>query len=275
MAGKSKFVLLMYFCIFSVITSNAQQDFNQSKIEDTATFFTDTIMSFSREYSLIHYHNISAKYKKSIILDSNNSIFNVDSNKYSRLIFSDRFHSFNIPTVPLTHLVLLKSQGLILGLSNITIAPYNVVIYTLDGYLIFKCSLNAFELKANITQLKSLIKTYPELLATIKQSTIVKENDYYYIEVNPTLINIIGRENLRNLDVLSMSHYFPYVSFTSDSQENKYSRYNDYFSETDPYYELISVGSVPYLLVLNTGDGKKVHIPLVSNCNIIDELKKK
>jgi hypothetical protein len=158
-----------------------------------------------------------------------------------------------------------------LGLSKITLAPYQIVLYSKEGQLIYKGALNFFELKVDKTQLQGLLKDYPKLHDCLAQITIVKENNFYFLQTSPCLINVINRDSIVNMGILKINHYFP--SMSEPINENiTYAQYHNFFSSTNPLFELITVGSVPYLLILNSEDGTKVNLPLISNCDIFKEL---
>ena len=225
--------------------------------------FVDTLQVKGDDYLITHYHLVSSELNKRMISESKEEIFNDSSNQYSRLIFEgpDNY-KFNVPTIPLTHIVYLKKSRLIIGLSKIVASPYHIVIYSTSGKLLCKRTLKNLELRLDKKELKNLLKAYPGLTRCLAQNIIVKENDNYNIEISTCLLNIIGRESLLKMNRIVSSPYFPLMSTSFDSR--LYSKYYYSFSDSDPLYDLIMVGSVPYLLILNSEDGSKVNIPLIS-----------
>ncbi|HMG81824.1 MAG TPA: hypothetical protein VK559_02195, partial [Ferruginibacter sp.] len=225
--------------------------------------FVDTLESYGDDYRVIHYHIVSSMVENKMISDTLEEIFNDSLNQYSRLIFEEHNkYKFNVPTIPLTNIVYLKKPGLIIGLSKIVASPYHIVIYSTDGKLLCKRTLQNLELKLDKKGLDSLIRGNPKLIDCLSQNIVVKENDNYYIETSRCLIHTLGREWFLKPFRLVSSHYFPSMSVPYDS--GLYSKYQFSFSDSDPVHDLIMIGSVPYLLILNSEDGKKINIPLVS-----------
>ena len=109
--------------------------------------------------------------------------------------------------------------------------------------------------------LHNLLKIYPQLCACLTQNIFVKKNDHYFFEISRCLLQILGRDWLLKTKKITSSLYFPLMVTSFDS--HIYRKYYYSYSESDPLYDLIMIGSVPYLLILNSEDGRKVNIPLV------------
>ncbi len=225
--------------------------------------FVDTLQIWGDGYRITNWYTVSNEINKRLKSDTANEIFNDTLNQYSRLIFegSDNY-TFNVPTIPLTHIVYLKKSRLIVGLSKIEVSPYNIVIYSMDGKLLCKRTLQNLELKVNKEDLKILLETYPKLTDCLAQNTIVKEVDNYYIEISRCLVHILGKDWFSKGSRIVRSHYFPLMSTSFDGPI--YSKYYYSFSDSDPINDLIMIGSTPYLLILNSEDGTKVNVPLLS-----------
>jgi hypothetical protein len=231
--------------------------------------FVDTLRVKGDDYRITHYHIVSNEINRTMVMDSTDEIFNNTSNHYSRLVFEGPSnHSFNIPTIPLTHIIYLRKMGLIIGLSKIVVSPYHIVIYSTEGKLLCKRTLNNLELKFNKKEINDLFKFHLKLRGCLSQNVIVKENEDYYIEASRCLLQIAGRETLLKMNKIVTNHYFPAMGHSMDG--NLYSKYYNSFSDSDPFYDIIMIGSVPYVLILNSEDGSKVNIPLLSSKSLLD-----
>lgn len=256
--------LLLYTRTFSQVT------IEMPEVHDSSQISVDTIVSTGSDYTLIHYHTVS-RFHQNKILSAGDNIFDTNFNNFSRLLFRNYTQSFNVPTIPLTHVICLPNINVIIGLSKFAISPYHIVIYSLEGKLLYKGVLS-FELKATKEEIQSLIIKYKGLKNCLQESNIVEEGDYYYLEITPCLKEIIGRDSLRNLKMLRSNHYFPLMGNSTPPWTFRYLRYYNFFLDSDPLDELIKVGSKPYLLVLNREDGSKVHIPLIQDNQILKKI---
>jgi hypothetical protein len=263
-----KFAAIVFVCTLHLVATCQKKP----KINDSTILSIDTLRTKGDDYTLIHYHMVSRMLQKKIILDSTDSIFDNRYNDFSRLIMSGHKYSFNVATIPLTHVIFLENLKLILGLSKFTNSPYNVVLYSTEGKLLYKYKIPAFELKVNKSELKQLLKTHPGLDSCLSKMKVIKENENYYLEISTCFANIIGRESLLEMKTLRLSHYFPNISAPA-TEDFYYTQFYNYFSGSDPLYDLIMIGSVPYLLILNSENGTRVNIPLMSNCNIFKEIQ--
>lgn len=234
----------------------------------------DTLKVHGKNYSITHYHTISREVEKKNFLYSNDEIFSNDLNDFSRLIFKSSKDSFNIASVPLTHIEFLKDQGLILGLSKISTNSYHIVLYQTNGKLLSKRSLDLFELKLNKEDLKYFIKNHPEVKDCISQGTIITKTDsFYYIELSRCILKKIGKDSIINNKAFTSNHFFPFMDVIISETGFSFQKYYNSYSKVKPFNSLIMVGGRPQVLILNSEDGKKVKIPLLSNCNIVDEIK--
>jgi hypothetical protein len=229
--------------------------------------YVDSLRLEKSTYSIIHFHIESDSSKKQLVYDSGEDVFNDTANYHSRLIYTKYGRTiFNIPTPPLTNIIYNESAGIIIGLSKIVISPYHVVIYDLNGKLLAKRSLGSLELIFTPNELYDLITKYPDLTKCINNSVVVKRNDSLIVEISSCLSNTLGRDKIRTLRKFSSSQFFP--SMISPIHGGFYANYFNSFSDSDPLYDVIKIGSVPYLIILNSEDGGKVNIPLVSTFSI-------
>lgn len=241
------------------------------EVVDSFQISIDTVMSVGDEYTVIHYHTVS-RFHKDKILTGGDKIFDTNFNNFSRLIFRDYTKSFDVPTIPLTHVIYLPNFNIIIGLSKFAISPYQIVLYSIEGELLYKGTMSSLELKVTKEKIQSLIAKYRELKKCLYESNIVEDGDSYFIGITPCIIDIVGRDSLRNPKILSANHYFPLMGHSSSPWNYRYQKYYNSFLDSDPLDELIMVGSKPYILVLNKEDGSKVCIPLVTDYQIIKKL---
>jgi hypothetical protein len=232
---------------------------NQASAEN---IYLDSLKLETNDYSIVHYHLESDSLKKLLLFNSAEDIFNDSTNSGSRLLFIKNGQIvFNVPSPPLTHIVYIESSKIIVGLSKIVVSPYNIVVFDLKGKLLGRRTLNPWDLTLTNDELDDLIKKYPGLLNCMNKSVIVKSNDSLIVEITSCLLNTLGREKLIALGKFSPSLFFPLMS---SSMHGSYTRYFNSFSDSDPVYDIIMIKSVPYMIVLNSEDGRKVNIPLVS-----------
>ncbi len=255
--------------IYSSVTVNDIFRKTDDSLNSLPDIYSDTLTIKGDDYLITHYHKVSSLVNKKLLSDFNDDLFSDTLNKFSRLIFESNYKlSFNIPTIPLTNIIYLKKAGLIVGLSKIVNSPYHIVIYSTDGTLLCKRSLQNLELKLNRADIKYLLTNKPKLKECFSKNVIVKDQDNYYLELSRCLLSTIGKDSLLKMNKIAVNKYFPFMSVSKDSR--LYSRYNYSFSDSAPFYDLVMVGSVPYLLILNSEDGTKINIPLVSNCAFLD-----
>jgi hypothetical protein len=111
-------------------------------------------------------------WRRKLIHIYNDEIFDEKFNDFSLLKFFTSDPSFTIPTIPLTHLYLLESKNIVIGLSNNCVSPYNIVIYSTEGKLLFKLSCDIFSIKANLNELKRMVELHPKVTECLKQNPL-------------------------------------------------------------------------------------------------------
>jgi len=242
----------------------------------------DTVKAESQEWHALHYHTVSYEIRDKIIQKlihgKADDIFTDSFNNFSRLIFkNDWAHSFNVPTPPLSHIYILESKGVIVCLSDYNIAGYYILLYSLaDGKLLYKRQYNMMELKANKNQLRDLINKYPGIKDCLAQGpNVTKDHGDYYIELTSCMTHTIGNyDSLQKLNITVADRYFPgAMAIIDDEIRGDYVTRRSLFDRSDPIYDLIMIGAVPYVLILNNTHGEKVNIPLISNCDIMREIE--
>ncbi|UAY53241.1 hypothetical protein [Ferruginibacter albus] len=222
--------------------------------------FIDTIKINNYDYQITHYHIASKEIERKLINDTADQIFNDSLNQSSRLIFESNKSSFNIPTIPLTHIIYLQNLGIIVGLSKIAASPYNIVVYSTSGKLLCKRSLHSLELKLKKKNFKNLFKKKLGFSYCLNSNFIVKEKGNYFVETSKCLLNSISMDSLWKMKIIIPNHYFP----SMNTSACLYCTYTNFFSDSDPFYDLILVNSKPRAIILNSDDGKKVRISLKS-----------
>lgn len=229
----------------------------------------DTVLSNGEGYSILHYHCASDETLHLINSDSMDKIFDTGWNHFSRLCFSNPSLRFEVATVPLTNVVFLKNSGVIIGLSTIMLGEYHIVIYDTNGKLLTKRTLSTVDMKLNRKQINRLIKKYPSVRDCITDNTVViKRKHYYYYEMSPCLMKKIP---LNEPDaVLVRNSFFPRMMFTlyEPGLRFMYNTFLGSFDPKNPVDSLIIKKGKPQALILNSEDGRKVKVPLVSNCDV-------
>ncbi len=241
------------------------------QVTDHSNIRIDTLIVKNSDYELIHFHKVERNIYTDLLFDKDDSVFS-ELNKYSRMIVKNSYKEYNIPTIPFSHLYILNSKDLILGLSSYLLSPYNIVVYRLStGELLYKSKITIFELKLTEDEISKIIAKYPGIENCLKVSNVFKINEEYYFEITNCIINILGRDSFIDRFNIVGNRYFPLIGSTTASsydQQGKYylKSYVGFFDLSDPLYDLIVINNVPYLLILNSDNGEKIHIPLVSNC---------
>jgi hypothetical protein len=235
--------------------------------------FVDSLKLFGTDYEILHYHIASEQIEKRMRSDSLYDAFNDSLNQNSRLIFTDYSlnKNFNLATIPLTHIIYLQKLGMIVGLSKFISSPYQIVIYSVDGKLLVRRSLKDLIFKFDKKELKELCNRYPCLFSALTNNVVVKKGDSYYVQPTKCLTKNMGKDSVLSINKVVENEDFPLMGYGTDG--GIFQEYYGFFSESSPFSDLIMVGSVPYLLILNSEDFKKVNIPLLSNCDIIKELR--
>lgn len=231
-------------------------------------------------HNIIYYNHMSEDiFKEKIFNRYSDEIFCDSFNDFSRLVINGYNSTIEIPTIPLTHIYILISKNIIVGLSQYTVSPYNIVLYSMEGKLLYKSKISIFEFKLKKEELKRLVTTYPDIRYCFEQNrNAFKDGEYYYLEFTNCLINKTGnRDSVLAIKEVISNHYFPRIAIPTNTLtatgKYRYREYAGFIDNSDPFYDLIMIGTVPYLLILNDADGKKVEIPLVPNCDILKEIE--
>ncbi len=270
---KGVLFFLLFFKISQVFSQVKKQGFFES-------ISYDTIKSKSENYSVLHYHQVSKYvFENKLLKDKKDEIFTDSYNNFSRLILKGLYHTFDVPTIPLTHVYILENKKLIVGLSQFVVSPYHIVLYSMDGDLLYKSQMTLFELKIKKEEIINLLQKYPSIKDCFENNNAFKDSSYYYVELNNCLVKTIGVDSLLKMKSLVPNNFFPFLSSSTSIPYDelgryKYKRYNNFFDLADPLDDIIFVHSLPYLLVLNDSNGNKIYIPLVSNCDILSDIKK-
>lgn len=263
MIKSSKIILAILLCIYHLS--------GYSKLSEPAFVRIDSIHTESYGYQIVHYHKVSKEIYNNLLFDKSDLIFS-NQNYYSRIIIKNGYTELDIPTIPLSHIIIMENKGIVIGLSNFIVSPYSIVIYSLKtGDLLYKSKIGMFELKLSEDELHNLSKSYPPLKNALSNTNSFVINNEYFIEMNNEIINILGREVILEKHLYSTNRFFPKIGSTTassyDENNNFYfKKYVGFFNNSNPIYDLITIGPVPYLLILNAEDGEKVHIPLITNC---------
>ncbi len=235
---------------------------------------TDSIKTAGDDYMVLGKCVYSLAIEKKI--DSvTDSIFLDSYNQFSRLLFfRQQKLVFDVPTIPLSNVVYLKDRGVIIGLSNIQLSPYHIVIYDTSGVLLYKGVLGALMLKMNISDVEHAITLFPDLYSALFKFMVFKDAGFYYIPLAKDIYKKVGWTNfLGKLEGKYIANPLVPDMGPVNPSFGRYAYYIGPFSKTDPIIDLIKVGSVPYVLILRGEKGETVNLPLISNCDIIRDIE--
>lgn len=273
-----KSVLLLPFFLFGMLSLSAQDYVDSNGTIKLIYSYWDTMTVYWSEGYLQHYEYISEdSVKVKLISSYRDEIFTDSFNDFSRLKFRGLYDFFDIPTIPLTNILVLEKDKLILGLSRYSRAPYNIVLYNFKGKLLYKSKIDFQTLKVNKLQLKKLISQYPTFRNCLEQKpNVFKKDDTYYIEITSCINQTLDVDSLLYTELIISNRNFPHLSLRSHepfyNRKYRYQQYVNCYDVSNPLHDLIVVNNQPYLLILNDERGGKINIPLISNCDIIKEL---
>lgn len=251
------------------------QDSSSSFLDDPETPYIDTVNVVGNGFQIMHFHDVSRETRQQLIMDTSGFFLDNVRNKKSRLIFTSEKGSFDIPTVPLTSVLYLKNIGLVLALSKIVASPFHILLYNLNGELVCKRSLTSFEMKVKKRGLGRFVKKFPYVRNCINQGTIITKTDsYYFIEESNCILDHYERKELRNSGYSVFNHATPIMYSAGPGYTGfRYAKYEPSFSDKNPLDSLIMDGSSPKAIILNFEKGRKVELPLKSNCDIDEEIR--
>lgn len=239
----------------------------------------DSIFARTQECSVIHYHERSYNIGKKMQSMSPKEIFNSETNDFSRLEIyrSGGYDPIILATVPLDNIILLDNHKIIIGLSQIEVSPYKIVVYSYSGSIIYKGNLGYSMIKVDFNKLRNLVSKNPALIEVLKQEcNVIKEDSLYWLELNNDFGKVLGKDYVKRYfdkNIIYSSVYLPFQIGTYWAHPHLYHRIAGGYLKSSPFSDLIAIGNVPYVLILNNVDGGKSYIPLVSNFNIECELR--
>jgi hypothetical protein len=241
--------------------------------------FIDTLTAFSESCSVYHYHERSSDRAKQMFSMNDDDIFDSSINNFSTIkILQSGFDPIEVHTIPLDNIIILEDKKLIIGLTKIEVSPFKIVIYKFDGHLIYKGNLGVSVIRINYPKLKQLTQRFPSLIASFKASgNVIKQDSLFSVELTPSAKKILGSDFMRKylLENWIFSGYLSFHIATNCWGGDYYHRLLGGYMGSSPYNNLISIGDVPFILILNDVQGGKSYIPLVSNCDIQSELVNK
>ena len=246
--------------------------------------YSDTTFVSDSIGQCIHIKKISKTNDIDNRMNFQSELLNDMYNKHTRLIYKSKSDSFNIPTVPLSHLYILREKGVILGLSSYENSPYNILVYSFSGNLLIKRSLNPVALNLSKNDMKYLIRIYPRFKTFLLTETpfVLKTKDSFYVEASHKMINYFitrKRYDKKNIFIKSLvpCRYFSERFITSSNQADyididnqtfyHYKSHSKFFNLQRPFLDLIMDKNIPYVLILKDYKNDTINIPLISNCD--------
>ena len=222
----------------------------------------DTVKVESNKYVVLHYHNWteSTKLARNKMMDEDRNPYKSE-NTYGRLLIISKGTSdtIKLPCSALSSIYINDEKNIVIGISNIYITnPYNIVIWTLRGQLLFKRWFEQFPGRLNNKELKYFKTHFPNSYnVLLKKDRIYNEAGNNYISY---LIREIRGDSLAWKYLVKHSirnQYFPSMSLGTDGS------YYDTYLLDNPVHDVIMKGLLPSILILNREDGAKVKIPLL------------
>ena len=99
-----------------------------------------------------------------------------------------------------------------------------------------KLTLRIVQLKMNKLQIKKLLAVYPALHSCLSGMTVIKENEFYYLEISPCFLDVVARDSITKIGTLASNYYFPQMR-QPIIEDFRYSRFSNFFSEPDPFFK--------------------------------------
>lgn len=266
----------LFFIIILLSSSNAL-----AYCFATQSEFVDTIYINSPSVTVLHYKQESKEIEnKMYSMVEDDLIFSNSFNHFSKLKIYHGSKEIELSTIPLDNIIILENKHLILGISKVALAPYNIVIYSFDGTIIYKMALPTLSIKITLNRMRDLIDVYPELRNCIeKDNSILYDGQYCYLSLSNRIRRVLEArsiESVFNSEEIVGNPYFNFEISTTNKTNAfgyKFKRNKGGYNATDPFFDLMCVDRVPYLLILNDENGNKVNLPLVSNFNLFHKLK--
>lgn len=147
----------------------------------------DTLISESENYLLFHCYDWSNKtfYERQQIKNNKRSIFE-KSYSFSSLILTKKKTkdtAFSSSSPPFTFITITEDENYIIALSYIfTANPYQIVIYSISGKVIFKRILTDTEIQLDKKEFEFFKANYPNLYKELKElNQIYWFKGYWYL----------------------------------------------------------------------------------------------
>lgn len=264
---KLSFLLFLSICLLLNIKISACD--NRKKVEIIEQV-SDTIIANSLNYTIIHWFKWSKEIEDYIYKEINNEkIFDDSVNTFSKLkIFSEQENnSIVLSTIPLKHLIIDEKKKIIVGLSDFSRSPYNIVVYDIEGNLLFKRRLTIAEIKLNKEELVFFQSFFSKDYKCLTERMCLYEEDSLFYIGLPCGCPYNKEIEQYYSDKIQVNHYFKDMSISTYNSRYGFKSYSGLFSETEPLYDITMLDSVPILLILNSEHGDKVNIPIVLQPN--------
>lgn len=247
---------------------HAQKDSLGRKLSEEYTYFSiDSLIFKSKKIELLYTLERKGNMDRKV-RDFGDKIFNDSANKISRLYLTENNgKTIAIPTVPLDNIIIDDSKELIVGLSRAVTSPYKIVLYDFNGVLLYKKTLLPFELTMDSVNYIEFCRLFPSFLEyAIREKQILFEGGVCYIDLGYwQFLSAEEKEKIKSSTWFKPSHYFPFLFPESIDGTCSYqlSRYTNFYSMTDPFYEFeMSQSGKPVGIILNDEFGSKVKISI-------------
>lgn len=271
-------IIIILFCLLKVINIVAQNYVNKFREIDSLNI--DSFMYSSDRisvlYTLQRIYNLKNEFlfKEDLVFkDSLNNISKIN------IINNGRINKINCiaSTIPIDDIIIDDSRKLIICLSLAEVSPYNILIYDFDCNVLFKKSILPLEVVLDSKELDIFKKLFPKYYNyVVKNNQIIKIKNTYYIDlIYWRYLSEYQKGEIKEFGWLKTSHYFPYLfpEQIDGISPYKLSKYQNFYSKTDPFYDFDIVRNLIIGIILNNENGDKIKIPFSQPIKIGNEPK--
>lgn len=224
------FLLTLLFCFLP----------HTARCQDNWIF--DTLRTESKNYTVIHYH---LDYLGMLAVPDKDEKLLTDSNFFSRILIINKRtqDTANVPSPIFTSFNIDEKSHLVIGLSFLEDEKFNLMIWALNGNLLFVRKFSEYEYKLSKPQLAAFEKAFPDYYNSfLSNNEIYLEGDSFYIDC-PTPKDSELRNYLWGLRITN--HYFKHLDVY-------FHGFNGMRIYPDPKYKRVIDDTIPKVLILKS-----------------------
>lgn len=219
----------------------------------------DTIIAESNRYLIIHTYDWSQKTKmnRGNMMKEIQNPFIDSNNNYGLILIVDKKDkdTIHLKSGALNSIKIFEDKNIFVGISNIFFTnPYSIVVFSLNGEILFKRRISEFESKMTLGELGKFKSIYPNMYnELILKDLIYKERGFVYI-----VLSNINREDSLAFSFLEKSiirnHSFPEIITGNDNV------FHNFYSQRDPIVRVEFQDNRLNKLIINNFNGKIITI---------------